>query len=89
VVTQASTPRQDVIEPLNQDARTDECFALNDARAAPVTAVTEAFNTAGYSVTSYVRRRNDAQHALRNEKIAPRWEYPLDRNDLMNYATFP
>ena len=54
-----------------------------------LTAVTETFNTMEDSINSYVRRRNDARAAAQKANITPRWEYPLDLNDSMNYATFP
>jgi ribosome-associated translation inhibitor RaiA len=54
-----------------------------------LTAVTGAFNAVRNSVTSYVRRRNDARSASPNTRSSTLWEYPLDLNDSMNYATFP
>jgi hypothetical protein len=52
-------------------------------------AVTEAFIAARDSVNSYIRRRNDVRSGSRDSKISRRWEYPLDRNDSMNYVIFP
>jgi ribosome-associated translation inhibitor RaiA len=54
-----------------------------------LTAVTKTFSAVGDSVNSYIRQRNDARSALRKADISPRWEYPLDIDDSLNYATFP
>lgn len=40
-----------------------------------LTAVSDAFNAAEDSVSSYLRRRNDGRYALRDARSSPLWKY--------------